>query len=703
MATNLGSLVVSLGLDAATYTQGLSKAERQAEQAMRAIQGTITKIAGAFGAVIGADLFVGLIRSSIDAADHLNDLSKSTGLAVETIGGIGFAASQAGSDLDGAAASFGKFNLNVAKAAAGDKEAAEAFQALGISVKDAAGNTRAADQIFAEVADKFAGYADSPEQAALANAVFGKSYQSMLPLLKDGGAELRENIEFYRQHSGITTEAAKAADQFNDTLGKLGLLGRGAGQSLSQALLPSLQAVADALLDFAKESTAAQAIVTGIRVAFETVAIVGANVVFVFQGVGREIGAIAAQLVALGSGDLAGFKAISEAVKADGVRARAELDAFERRVLQLDKPLTDALRRQEDRGFNPLAKQAAPRLSGGDTGKDKISEAERYLDSLRKQLERTQDLTAVEQVLADIQAKRIKDITAGTAGQAIDIAEQIDARKRLESQLKAEEAQLDALRDAQRATAAEGKRVYEQTRTPLEQYNEELERQKRLLNEGAISLETYVRATALAGNALNAASESVNSQNEEITKNLSESIAEGILDGSRKGLDLMEIFKEELKAQFAKTILQPIVRPVAEAGNQLIQLLLKGIGTYFSTTGSDTNYSNEGRNYPPPAATGTNYVSRSGMAIVHEGEAIIPKRYNPAAFDAAGGSRTSVVVENHSGGEVRQERSRGGDGSELIRIVIGAVAQDIASGGGQVARAMRSRGVNLSGALAQRT
>ncbi len=40
---------------------------------------------------------------------------------------------------------------------------------------------------------------------------------------------------------------------------------------------------------------------------------------------------------------------------------------------------------------------------------------------------------------------------------------------------------------------------------------------------------------------------------------------------------------------------------------------------------------------PPPLATGTNYVPRNMVAMLHEGEAVIPKRFNPAAGGAGGG------------------------------------------------------------------
>jgi phage-related minor tail protein len=57
---------------------------------------------------------------------------------------------------------------------------------------------------------------------------------------------------------------------------------------------------------------------------------------------------------------------------------------------------------------------------------------------------------------------------------------------------------------------------------------------------------------------------------------LSDSIAEGALDGFRRGGNFADIFLSELKAQFAKTILSPIIRPTVDAGNNIIAQLLAG-------------------------------------------------------------------------------------------------------------------------------
>jgi hypothetical protein len=82
------------------------------------------------------------------------------------------------------------------------------------------------------------------------------------------------------------------------------------------------------------------------KIGIQTFAVLGANVSFVFQGIGREIGGIAAPLAALGRGDIKGFKFIGKSMKEDAAEARRVLDEFERKTLAADEQLNDE--RQEN-------------------------------------------------------------------------------------------------------------------------------------------------------------------------------------------------------------------------------------------------------------------------------------------------------------------------------------------------------------------
>jgi hypothetical protein len=226
----------------ARVTASARTAGTQITSALRGISGAMAGL-GAGLTFAGMTAFV---KSSIDAADALNDLSKRTGVAATTIGGIGFAAQQAGGDLEGAAAAFKAFNKTISEAIGGNQEAVDNFQKLGITLKDL--KTLSPDQLLIKAADAFSQFADGAEKAAGAQVFFGKGAASVAGLLDEGGAALRRNIDYYKQYSGVTEDLVRASDQFNDTLTKLKVQTSGLGNAMAQILLKPMQEVADYLL-----------------------------------------------------------------------------------------------------------------------------------------------------------------------------------------------------------------------------------------------------------------------------------------------------------------------------------------------------------------------------------------------------------------------------------------------------------------------
>jgi hypothetical protein len=369
MANN--NVVIKLSADIAKFQADMQLAGSSTQRAMAQMERDAKMVGAAMGALglAGAGALAIMVKQSIDAADKLRDMSQKTAIAVETLNGMGFAASQAGGSLDGMVAAAGKLNKAIAEAAQGTPEQANAFKALGISVQDSSGKLKTADVVMAEMADKFAAYADGPEKVALANALMGKSGADMIPVLNDGGAAMRDNIEYAKQYSGLTTELAAGADQFNDSMGKLHLQQQGFANTITAAVLPVLQAVADETLRAAEESNGFSLAANAARTVLETFVVIGSEVAFVFKGVGTEIGGMAAQLAALASGDIKGFTAISDAMKADAAKASVEHDAFIARVMDRSAPNANGFASnftsqyaKRSGAVMPLA--AAPKLPG---------------------------------------------------------------------------------------------------------------------------------------------------------------------------------------------------------------------------------------------------------------------------------------------------------------------------------------------------
>lgn len=361
---SLGDLVVKLSADTATFRSDLGRATQQLNNFSRDARRALGALAG-----LGAGVsFTALIKGSVDAQDRLNDLSKQTGIAVTTIGGLGFAAGQAGGSLESITAAAGKLNKAIAEAAGGNKEFAEAFTAIGISIKDANGQLKSADAVLFELADSFEGFADGPEKVAIALKLLGKAGAENIPVLNEGGKKLREAVEYYRQYSGVTAESAARADDFNDTLGKLKIQTQGFTTDLVNRLLPALQTIADEFLRTSENTKGINTDFSALTETFKALTVFGANVAFVFKAVGVEVGGIAAQIAALLRLDFKGFSAIGKALKEDAAAARKEIDAFSEKVLTGTPTAARPGFNDRRDGSGPNPKVRAPVLKTGSSG-----------------------------------------------------------------------------------------------------------------------------------------------------------------------------------------------------------------------------------------------------------------------------------------------------------------------------------------------
>ncbi len=378
MSAELGSLVVSLEANMVRFNQNMDDAARRTEQSATRMQAGLdaAKMAiGALASVATIGLLANLVKGAIDAADNLRDMSQMTGVAVEELNGLGFAAGQAGGSLETMVAAAGKMNKSAIDAASGGKETGAAYKVLGINVEDATGKIKKADVLMAEVADQFAKFEDGPEKGAIALAIFGKAGADMIPLLNDGGAALLENTEYAKKYSGMTTELADMSDEFNDIMGKLTLQQTSFGNILAEAVLPAVNAVAEEILGATENSNKFSGATEIIRTVLETFLVVGAEVAHIFHMIGDEIGGTAAQMAALGSLDFQGARLIGERMRADQAQALVDHEAFIKKILdRTPKVAADGTPTPKDR-------PAAPRLPGTpDKKKEGKSDAEKELE-----------------------------------------------------------------------------------------------------------------------------------------------------------------------------------------------------------------------------------------------------------------------------------------------------------------------------------
>lgn len=243
----LGDLLVQIRATAnewAADIKAIQKEGKELEKSIKPIKDQAQEMGTAFavvgGLIVGS--FVAITKSTADYGDELNDARQRTGVAVEDLAKLGFAAEQSGSSFEGMTTGLKFLAKNMEDASSGGKKQKEAFDSLGISVTDATGKLRPAKDVFMDVADRFNHMEDGAEKTAVAMDIFGKAGADLIPTLnsgRDGLEEMGEAAE--RTGLVISGDTAEASDEFNDALAELIASTKGISIAIGTTFLPILK------------------------------------------------------------------------------------------------------------------------------------------------------------------------------------------------------------------------------------------------------------------------------------------------------------------------------------------------------------------------------------------------------------------------------------------------------------------------------
>ncbi len=173
-------------------------------------------VAAGAGVAAGAATFA-TVASSADRADQLRKAARRSNMDTEELSGLAFAAEQSAVGFDVLLRSLKNIDVNMR----GKK--AEVFKELGVSITDAAGNSRSASDVFKDTLEALRLMEDQGKATALAAEVLGaKAGPDMATLISIGKAGI-EDYQKAAQKFGIVVsdEAGEAAERFNDRLDDL--------------------------------------------------------------------------------------------------------------------------------------------------------------------------------------------------------------------------------------------------------------------------------------------------------------------------------------------------------------------------------------------------------------------------------------------------------------------------------------------------
>lgn len=145
---------------------------------------TISSITGAFSAI--ATEIDQMARSAASSADDISTMAVQYGVAEETMESWVAIAGLTDVSAETLGSSMSKLTREMSSAANGSTASADKFKALGISVTDARGNLRNAEDVFYEVIDALGQMDSASERDAMAMDLLGRSAQQLNPIINMG-------------------------------------------------------------------------------------------------------------------------------------------------------------------------------------------------------------------------------------------------------------------------------------------------------------------------------------------------------------------------------------------------------------------------------------------------------------------------------------------------------------------------------------
>ena len=476
---NIGTLQIEIATNVARIQADMQAAKAAVTGSMAEISKGVgyaqTALLGLGGALsVGA--FANVIEGAINAKAKLYDLSIQTGISVEALSGIGKVAKYSGTELTDIAGASNKLSKALFTQNEDSKGAAQAIKALGLNFAEF--KALGAEQQFVQVAKAMGEFEDGTAKSAAAMLLYGKAGATLLPFLKD----LEERGYAVGKQ---TTESALQAKKYEDNLITLKAAAEAWKRQLAESALPTLIAITDAFVDMRKSADEFNLTGEALKVTIQTLSVVGANVAFVFQGVGREIGAIAAQAAAVAQGNFAGAAAIRDAVVEDGKRARADLDATEQRLLGLKSKIGTAADFQRgDKDTSPvkrrtlgLSEAGAQPLKDMADGYDALMKKLREkIDLDKREIELGRALTDTEKLQIDVRNEVLKNADKLSAARKRSIEQTLAQAVASGLERQAQEANLKWIKEATDANATyiEG-RMQLRTQMEAERRNAELQ------------------------------------------------------------------------------------------------------------------------------------------------------------------------------------------------------------------------------------
>ena len=241
---NLGDVVN--GLTSKLGIQ-LPDSMKSSMNAMGSLDASSLALAGTFAAVAAAIVkvekaMISMTKESAAFADNIITLSMQTGQSTQQLQEFAYASELIDVSVDTLQGSLTKLTNNMQDTMNGTGNAKASFEALGVSVTNADGSMRSANDVFYETIDALGQVKNETERDAMAMDIFGRSAQDLNPLIIQGSKTIKAYAdEAHNMGYVLDDEALSALGAVDDAYQRLQKTQEGVKNQLAVEFAPYLE------------------------------------------------------------------------------------------------------------------------------------------------------------------------------------------------------------------------------------------------------------------------------------------------------------------------------------------------------------------------------------------------------------------------------------------------------------------------------
>ena len=232
-----GSIKIDTKIDQAGVKKGLNEMNTSVRDTMGKLATFGKASLGVMAAAIGA--IAAATGKWLKEADRIDKVSQQIGVTKKTFQELDYVMKQNGASIDA-------FSMGAKTLQQNMVSNSQAFKTLGVEIRNADGSLRSQDDVMKDVIRKFETMEQGVEKSALAQDIFGRSAQDLMPMLNQQTGSMDELIKKANDMGAVMSDdAVTAAVALGDTIADLKTSISSLLNTVIAPFVPALQKVAE--------------------------------------------------------------------------------------------------------------------------------------------------------------------------------------------------------------------------------------------------------------------------------------------------------------------------------------------------------------------------------------------------------------------------------------------------------------------------